>query len=500
MAWTRWLRIPGTARTALARIIEGRAALNTRVLPLTPGAWTVAAFLRRIRELVLGARAGSIETAINVAHLKKQVDLTAERATAQRADADSLSTAAARVTQLSQGVEGGTQELSTMSARNLDSATASMSELQQARERMAQMEATVAQFSVTVQQLADGAKAIAGIGSVIQRIAMQTNLLALNAAIEAARAGEAGRGFSVVAAEVRNLAGRVNDETREISERSATMQALVESTMAGTESIREGVNESARRIDGSTQRFEQLLSDFRAMADTVQSITGSIGELAEVNRDMNGRIQAVSESARSVHSLMGDSAQRVDQLRQDTEIIQGTLAEFRTGGTAFDALVDIATELRDDVARRLQAYAARGVDVFDHQYRKIEGSNPPRFRTKYDDAVESELQALYDAVLPRLDGSLYALAVDSNGYAPAHNKRFSEPPTGVYEHDLAKSRHKRVFDDPVGIKLARNTKPLLFQTYLRDTGEVVNDLSLPIHLNGRHWGAVRVGLDSAKLR
>lgn len=90
--------------------------------------------------------------------------------------------------------------------------------------------------------------------------------------------------------------------------------------------------------------------------------------------------------------------------------------------------------------------------------------------------------------------------MDNKGYAPAHNRKFSEPPTGDYDHDLAKSRHKRIFDDPVGIKLARNTKPFLFQTYLRDTGEVVNDLSMPIVIGGRHWGAIRVGFDSERLK
>jgi len=51
----------------------------------------------------------------------------------------------------------------------------------------------------------------------------------------------------------------------------------------------------------------------------------------------------------------------------------------------------------------------------------------------------------------------------------------------------------------VGKKLASNTLPFLFQTYLRDTGEVINDLSMPIFVQGRHWGAVRVGLDSTRL-
>ncbi len=493
-------RIPGSARWALARINEGDAALDTRVLPLTPVAWAVARFLRRIRDLVLQARGGSIQTATNVAHLKKHVEVTAARADQQLGDAQTLLQSATRVTELSQSVEGAAHSISAMSARNLDAASGSMEELRRVRERMAQMEATVAAFGRTVGQLAEGARAIESIGTTIQGIAMQTNLLALNAAIEAARAGEAGRGFSVVAAEVRGLAARVNQETREISDRSAAMLALVQQTLDGTRSITDGVAQSAAGVDSTAHRFEAVVEDFRTMARDVQGIVASIGELAGVNREMGQRIGAVSESARIVHELMSHSAERVDELRQSTEAIQGSLAEFRTGGTVFDALVEATTRLRDETAAVLRRHAAAGLPVFDDRYQRIEGSDPPRFTTRYDQAVEAELQALYDRVLQGLEGGLYALAVDRNGYAPAHNRRFSEPPTGVREHDLAKSRHKRIFDDPVGIKLARNTRPFLFQSYLRDTGEVVNDLSMPIVIDGRHWGAVRVGFDSERLR
>jgi methyl-accepting chemotaxis protein len=72
-------------------------------------------------------------------------------------------------------------------------------------------------------------------------------------------------------------------------------------------------------------------------------------------------------------------------------------------------------------------------------------------------------------------------------------------PTGNYDVDLLNCRNKRIFSDKVGIALARNTKPFLLQTYMRDTGETVNDFSMPIFVAGKHWGAVRIGALASSL-
>lgn len=492
-------RIPGSAGATLAAISDGTSGLDRRALPITPAAYALNGFLRRIRELILAARSGSIKTAGNVAHLKKQVDVCAAAAEKQTADAQALAQASERVTQLSGGVESAASGIAEMSRRNLVEASTTMAELQQIRERMVRMEATVAEFADTVQRLAEGAKAIGEVGGVIQGIAMQTNLLALNAAIEAARAGEAGRGFAVVANEVRGLAARVNGQTHEITARSQAMIELVDSTQKGTASIREGTSASAEEVGRAVQRFDSFVADFKSMASMVDRIVTSIGEMAGVNRQMNTSIGDVAGSAHKVHELMRQSARQVEELRTSTEDMQSALAQFRTGGSVFDSLIDATRQLRDDTTRCLERHAAAGLDVFDHAYRRIEGSNPPRFHTTYDDKVEPALREIFDRTLGSLDGCSYALAVDCNGYAPAHNSAFSMAPTGNYETDLAKCRNKRIFDDPVGRKLASNQQPFLFQSYLRDTGEVVNDLSMPIYVRGRHWGAVRVGFDSRKL-
>jgi methyl-accepting chemotaxis protein len=97
----------------------------------------------------------------------------------------------------------------------------------------------------------------------------------------------------------------------------------------------------------------------------------------------------------------------------------------------------------------------------------------------------------------RVKGGMFAVIVDNNGYLPVHNTKFSKPLTGNKEVDFVGNRARRFFKSPPELRSARNTEPFLLQTYLRDTGELMCDLALPIFIDGRHWGAIRVGFDSA---
>ncbi|MFT4242187.1 MAG: methyl-accepting chemotaxis protein [Acidovorax sp.] len=453
----------------------------------------------RLRDLVVSARDGSIRTAINAARLRKDVDLSLAKARQQHQDATELAQASGQVRELSTAVNSGTIDIADTSQRNLASALQAMDELARLENRMREIQAQADGFTRTVEQLAAHSQSIGEFGGIIQSIAQQTNLLAVNAAIEAARAGAAGRGFAVVAGEIRRLAQLVNEETAKINHKSAEMGELVESTTAATRGIHDGVHLSTQEIAGTAQQFKTFVQDFERMTATVREMASAMQSLDAINQAMDGKIATVAAAAREAGEAMVTASQRVDAVRQATEESQAVLAEFRTGDTAFDALAEATEALRREVTAYLSQQAARGIDVFDQNYQRIPHSDPPRYTTAYDSAVEQALQAIFDRLLRTLDGCAYALAVDNKGYAPAHNQKFSQPPTGDRDVDLVRTRHKRIFDDPVGARLARNTQPFLFQTYLRDTGEVVNDLSMPVMIGGRHWGAVRVGFDSSRL-
>ncbi|MHB9093193.1 MAG: HAMP domain-containing protein [Eubacteriales bacterium] len=125
--------------------------------------------------------------------------------------------------------------------------------------------------------------------------------------------------------------------------------------------------------------------------------------------------------------------------------------------------------------------------LFDTGYQVIPGTNPPKYHTKYDSYTDTNLRVLEDSFL-KDNVVVYAVAVDINGYLPTHNTKYSIPGGG-----LNYDRSKRVFKDEVGLAAAHNKQPYKFQEYKRDTGEVIWDISAPIYVNGRHWGAFRLG-------
>ena len=125
--------------------------------------------------------------------------------------------------------------------------------------------------------------------------------------------------------------------------------------------------------------------------------------------------------------------------------------------------------------------------VFDFNYQPIPGTSPQKYHTQYDAYADENILAIEDSFLND-EVVVYAVLVDIKGYLPTHNTRFSQPGGG-----LNFDRSKRIFDDDVGIAAARNKQDHLFQEYRRDTGEVMWDISAPVYVNGRHWGAFRIG-------
>ena len=271
------------------------------------------------------------------------------------------------------------------------------------------------------------------------------------------------------------------------------MTALVGSTQAETAQIHQGVEHTRAVVESSSQRFETMVREFSAMSGQIGEVRGAIDSAAATNARINGQVASIRDLSIDVAQRMEQSQQASHQLSGATERIEELAARFRIGEGRFEEIILRVAAYRDRCAAGLEAMAARGVDVFDQAYRPVPGTNPPKFRTGYDSLCETELQPLYDQLVAETEGGAFALCIDTRAYAPTHNSKFSRPLTGDHAVDLVNSRDKRMFTDTTGTRGAQNTNRLLLQTYRRDTGEILNDLSMPIHVRGRHWGALRFG-------
>ncbi len=122
--------------------------------------------------------------------------------------------------------------------------------------------------------------------------------------------------------------------------------------------------------------------------------------------------------------------------------------------------------------------------LFDETYRPIQGSNPIQHMTAFTHFTDRELAGLQEGILSRDRRIVFCAAVDRNGYLPTHNRAFSLPQGNDPEWNQGHCRNRRIFEDRTSLASARNTRPLLLQTYRRDMGHgeftVLNELSATI--------------------
>lgn len=155
-----------------------------------------------------------------------------------------------------------------------------------------------------------------------------------------------------------------------------------------------------------------------------------------------------------------------------------------------------ARACQQEVVKKLETMLNKGTlkeaELFDTFYVPIPNTQPQKFHTRYDRKTDEELQPLLDTCLQKDAKLVFVVLVDQNGYLPTHNSKYSRPLTGDMEYDAKWNRAKRLFNDRTGLAAAKNKEAYLVQRYDRDTGEQMVDLSIPIRINKRHWGALRV--------
>ena len=285
--------------------------------------------------------ASSAQTAEAATQVAQSVTTASDAVEKQQSSIADSSSSIGTVSATLEEIQAESHEASNNAQNVSDAATRGGEAVVGAVEQIKSVETTVESSAAIVDKLGERSKEIGQIVESISAIADQTNLLALNAAIEAARAGEAGRGFSVVAEEVRKLAEQSGEAAQNISTLIAGIQADTDSAVSAMKEGREKVTTGAKAVEGLHDTFDKITQDVMRITTEITNIAASVKGVSESSQNIAEGIAEVDQQGQQVS----------DEMRNVSAATQEQSASAQEIASASDSLAHLAQELQETLAQ-----------------------------------------------------------------------------------------------------------------------------------------------------
>ncbi len=286
-------------------------------------------FVARLHGIVSRLRDVTVELAAQSRAQAAGAQSRSQRVRQQQDEIVMVATAVTEMASATQEIAGNAEFAATTSGDAVKLAVSGQSQVGQSQRSITGLADEVADASQIIVELDAHAQKISGILATISGIAEQTNLLALNAAIEAARAGEQGRGFAVVADEVRVLSRRTHDSTDEIQQMIETLQQTTRRAVGGMETSRQLAGTSVEDAESANQSLARINEAIGSISDMATQIAAAAEEQTSVTSEISRNTENIRHVSQELAEQANQEAAQAAELKGLTERLEQEIGRFR---------------------------------------------------------------------------------------------------------------------------------------------------------------------------
>lgn len=280
------------------------------------------AFLGKTRDIIVQVQGSADKVLQESGALVNVIAEANQGAQSQKAQTEQVASAVTEMVATISEVSGYAQSAAEVSRNAGNRAESGRDLMHETSAQIHRLADDMAQASSTIDQVKVSTESIGTVLDVIQTIAEQTNLLALNAAIEAARAGEHGRGFAVVADEVRTLASRTRDSTEEI-------QRMIEQLQEAANSAVAVIQKSQSASDATSEKAAQTGEAIKEIVAAVHEIDGINQQIAASTTQQEAASNMIGQSAEEIHVIADDTASKANAAQQSLAQLKSQAERMR---------------------------------------------------------------------------------------------------------------------------------------------------------------------------